>query len=307
VSTGRLVLAGGSGFLGQCLARVHLAAGGEVDVLTRTPDANILGRPVAWDGATVGDWARILEGAAAVVNLTGKSVNCRYSRANRIAILESRVRSVEALAAALNACANPPPVLVQAASLAIYGNPGDAICDESALPGSGFSVDVCRRWEEAFYRCEVPSTRKVLHRIGFVLGAGGGALEPLARLARLGLGGPAGSGRQYISWLHITDLNRILRWSIDSEDAVGTYNASGPAPVTNVEFMATLRRVLGRPWSPPVPASVVRIGAWCMRTEPELILSGRRCVPRRLVDEGFTFQYPALDAALAGILRPKAS
>ena len=307
MSTGRLVLAGGSGFLGQCLAREYLDAGGEVDVLTRTPDAKILGRPVAWDGATVGDWARVLEGATAVVNFTGKSVNCRYTSANSRAILESRLRPVESLGAALTACSKPPPVWVQAASLAIYGNPGATICDETAPPGSGFSVEVCQRWEEAFNGCEVSSTRKVLHRIGFVLGAGGGALEPLARLAHLGLGGPAGSGRQYIPWLHVADLNRILMWSIDSRDAGGTYNATGPTPVTNSEFMATLRRAVGRPWSPPVPAWMVRIGAWAIQTEPELILTGRRCVPRRLLEQRFTFRFPALDAALADILKSKAS
>jgi len=303
VTARRFVLAGGSGFLGQCFAKELLAAGCEVDVLTRSPRANILGRAVAWDGATVGDWARVLEGAAAVVNLTGKSVDCRYTPSNRREILESRLGSVDALGKALNKCATPPPVWVQAASLAIYGNPGAILCDETAPPGSGFSVEVCRRWEEAFNNCEVPSTRKVLLRIGFVLGPGGGALAPLARLARFGLGGPAGSGHQYISWLHVADLNRMLLWAIESEDAVGTYNATGPAPVTNAEFMATLRRAVGRPWSPPVPAWMVKVGAWAMQTEPELVLTGRRCIPSRLIAQGFKFAYPALDAALGDILK----
>jgi len=241
---------------------------------------------VAWDGSTVGDWARVLEGAAALVNFTGKSVNCRYILPNRRAILESRLRSVESLGAALNAWTTPPPVWVQSGSLAIYGDPGAMVCDETAPPGSGFSVEVCRQWEAAFNSCEVPSTRKVFHRIGFVLGAGGGALEPLARLARFGLGGPAGPGRQYISWLHVADLNRILLWSIDSEVAVGTYNATSPTPVTNAEFMAALRTAAGRPWSPVVPTWMVKVGAWAMGTEPELILTGRRCVPRRLLEQG---------------------
>ena len=299
----RVVLAGGSGFLGQRFAKQLLAAGREVDVLTRSPGANILGRAVAWDGSTVGDWARLLNGAGALVNFTGKSVNCRYTPSNRREILESRLGSIEALGKALNKCTTPPPVFVQAASLAIYGNPGAALCDETAPPGSGFSVEVCRRWEEAFNNCELPSMRKVLLRIGFVLAAGGGALEPLARLARFGLGGRAGSGRQYISWLHDADLNRMLAWAIDSEDAIGTYNATGPAPVTNAEFMATLRRMLGGHWSPPVPACMVKVGAWAMRTEPELVLTGRRCIPRRAISQGFKFTYPTLDAALGDILK----
>ena len=299
----RVVLAGGSGFLGQCLARELLAAGAEVDVLTRAPAANILGRAVAWDGSTVGDWTRVLEGAAAVVNFTGKSVNCRYTPSNRREILESRLRSVEALARACSACTVPPPVWAQAASLAIYGNPGAAVCDETAPHGSGFSVEVCEHWEAAFNNCDVPSTRKVLLRIGFVLGNGGGALEPLARLARFGLGGPAGSGDQYISWLHVADLNRMILWAIDSLDVAGTYNATGPAPVTNASFMGTLRKAVGRPWSPPVPAWMVKVGAWAMRTEPELVLSGRRCIPQRATAQGFKFTYPALDAALGDILK----
>jgi len=303
VTARRVVLAGGSGFLGECLARELLAAGAEVVVLTRSPAANILGRAVAWDGSTPGDWARVLEGAAAVVNFTGKSVNCRYTPSNRREILESRLRSVEALARACNGCTEPPPVWVQAASLAIYGNPGAAVCDETAPHGSGFSVDVCEQWEEAFDNSEARSTRKVLLRIGFVLGAGGGALEPLARLARLGLGGAAGSGRQYISWLHVADLNRMILWAIDSPDAAGTYNATGPAPVTNADFMSTLRKAVGRPWSPPVPAWMVKVGAWAMRTEPELVLSGRRCIPQRATAQGFTFTYAALDAALGDILK----
>ena len=299
----RVVLAGGSGFLGQCLAKELLAGGGEVDVLTRSRGATTLGRAVVWDGSSVGDWARVLEGAAAVVNFTGKSVNCRYTPSNRREILESRLRSVEALGRALNACTIPPPVWVQAASLAIYGSPGATLCDETAPPGSGFSVEVCQLWEEAFTNYAVRSVRKVLLRIGFVLGAGGGALEPLARLARLGLGGPAGSGHQYISWLHVADLNRMLLWAIDSKDAVGTYNATGPTPITNADFMTTLRRAVGRPWSPPVPAWMVKVGAWAMRTEPELVLSGRRCIPQRAIAQGFKFTHSALDAALGDILK----
>ena len=303
MTAGRVVLAGGSGFLGQCLAKELLAAGCEVDVLTRSSKTDMLGRAIAWDASTVGGWARVLEGATALVNFTGKSVNCRYTPSNRRIILESRLRSVEALGSAVNACTTPPPVMVQAASLAIYGNPGATVCDEAAAPGSGFSVEVCQRWEAAFNTCEVPSTRKVLLRISFVLGAGGGALEPLARLARLGLGGTSGSGRQYISWLHVADLNRMLLWAIDREDAAGTYNATGPAPVTNAEFMATLRKAVGRPWSPRVPAWIVDVGAWMMRTEPELVLSGRRCTPRRLIEQGFEFWHPALDATLGDILK----
>lgn len=190
----RAVLAGGNGFLGQSLARVLVAEGWSVDVLTRRPAPAAAGRQVQWDGATLGEWAGTLDGASAVVNFTGKSVNCRYTPANRREIVRSRVESVRAIGEAIARCSAPPPVWIQAGSLAIYGNPGEAIVTEESPPGPGFSPSVCRQWEAAFDAVVAPTTRKVLLRMGFALGVGGGALETLARLARLGLGGRAGSG-----------------------------------------------------------------------------------------------------------------
>ena len=296
MTTGRIVVAGGSGFLGRSLARYLALRGREVWVLTRTPKA---GREAAWDGKTVGEWAQLLEGAEAVFNLAGRSVNCRYTRANRRQIVESRVRSVGALGEAILRCGRPPKVLVQAASAAVYGDAGARICDESAPAGSGFSAETCVRWEAAFDSLALPATRKVLLRIGFVLGRDGGALGTLARLTRAYLGGTVGTGRQYVSWLHAEDLNRIFLWAVErGAAAAGTYNATGPAPVTNAEFMEALRRALGRPWSPPVPVWAVRLGAALMRTEAELALAGRRCLPERLIEENFKFLYTSLDEAL---------
>jgi uncharacterized protein (TIGR01777 family) len=300
----RVVLAGGSGFLGQALAGDLIARGYDVAVLTRTPRAQpVRVREAAWDGRTLGPWAELLDGAAAAVNLTGRSVNCRYTAANQREIIDSRIDSVRAVGAAIARCARPPAAWVQAGSLAIYGDAGARVCDESAPHGRGFSVDVCERWENAFAEHRTPGTRKTLLRIGFALGRGGGALVPLARLARFGLGGTVGSGRQYISWLHVHDLNAMFRWAIERADVAGTYNATGPSPVTNAEFMRALRRALRRPWSPPTPAPLVHLGAFLMRTEPSLALTGRRCVPARFAAQGFTFAHADVRETLRDVLR----
>jgi uncharacterized protein (TIGR01777 family) len=305
VSKGRVVLAGGSGFLGRALTEEFVRDGYEVVVLTRRPSkvARTRVREVAWDGRNVcASWARELEGAAAVVNLTGRSVDCRHTAANRREILESRIHSVEAVGRAVRACAEPPRVLVQAGSLAFYGDAGTRVCDEHAPSGRGFPVEVCLRWERAFDSLELPRTRKILLRIGFVLGRDGGALPTLARLARFYIGGAAGDGRQYISWLHVRDFRRLVLWCVERPEVAGVFNATGPCPVTNAEFMCELRCALKRPWCPRTPAWLVRLGALLLRTEAELALTGRRCIPDRLVEMSFKFVYTNLESALADLL-----
>ncbi len=305
----KAVLAGGSGFLGASLARRLLASGWEAVVLTRHPAVcHLIGdkpepiRAVAWDGRTAGEWCRELDGAAALVNLTGRSVDCVHTPENQRLILESRVDSVRALGAALARCARPPPVWVQCASLALYGDAGDRICDEHAPGADDFSAQVCRRWEAALAEVDAPATRKVVLRIGLVLGPGGGALGPLAKLARWFLGGTVGSGRQWLSWLHHDDMNELFRQAIAESGLHGAYNACSPQPVTNAEFMRALRGALGRPWSPPAPEWAVRFGArFLLRTDADLALTGRRCVPRRLEAQGFAFRHPELRPALRDI------
>jgi uncharacterized protein (TIGR01777 family) len=301
VSRGRVILAGGSGFLGRALAEELARAGYEPVVLTRRVRKNSRVRQVEWDGQTVGRWARELEGAAAVVNLAGRSVDCRHTPEHRREILESRLGSVEAVGRAIRACEEPPAVLIQAGSLAIYGDAGRRICDENAPAGRGFPVEVCLRWEDAYDSLELPATRKVLLRIGFVLGRDGGALPHLARLARAYLGGTIGEGHQYISWLHVRDFCRLVLWCLEHTEAEGVYNATGPCPVTNAEFMCELRCALKRPWCPRLPAWLVRLGAFFMRTEPELALTGRRALPERFVEQHFKFLYTNLESALADL------
>jgi uncharacterized protein (TIGR01777 family) len=298
----RIILAGGSGFLGHALANELSGRGYEVIILTRSAST----RPgpiqqVNWDGRTLGAWARHLDGAGAVINLTGKSVNCRYTPENRREIIESRVHSVKVVDEAILRCAQPPKALVQAGSLAIYGDAGDRWCDETSPPGDGFPAQTCQLWEQAFDAVRTPGTRRVLLRIGFALGKDGGALGVLATLTKWFLGGTVGSGRQYISWIHLSDLNEMFLSSIERHDLEGAFNATGPNPVTNAEFMRELRHVLKRPWSPPAPVWAVKIGSKLMGTEASLALTGRRCAPRRFLEKGFAFKFPGLNAALIDI------
>lgn len=297
-----IILPGGSGFLGSAVTPCFQQAGFNVVVLTRGSDRESDGvRFVHWDGKTLGPWSSCVDGAVAVVNLAGRSVNCRYTPHNRREILESRVDAVRVIGQAIERCSTPPKVLIQAASAAIHGDAGDQLLDESSPPGLGFSPQTCVQWEAAFYQTPSPGTRRVLLRIGFALGPDGGALGTLAALARLFLGGTVGTGQQWISWLHVKDLSRIILWAIEHDDASGLYLAVGPNPVRNRQFMRELRRAVHRPWSPPVPAWAVRVGSWLMRTEHELALWGRRCTPRRLMESGFEFEFPELSPTLENL------
>jgi uncharacterized protein (TIGR01777 family) len=295
---GHVILAGGSGFLGQSLATNLRSKGSDVVILGRAPSSSSWTRHAQWDGRTIGEWAGLLEGAHAIVNLTGRSINCRHTPQNRQEIIESRVNSVRVLGEAIAQCSEPPKVFVQASSLAIYGDPGDRWCDEDAPHAKGFSEKVCRHWEGEFEKVHASGLRKVTMRIGIALDKNQGALPVLGRLTRFFLGGRVASGKQYVSWIHVADLTRMFVEAIERSDIGGVFNATGPNPVTNAEFMRELRRVLHRPWSPSVPAWATRIGAFLMRTEPSLALTGRRCRPKRFLDKGFHFEFPELSGAL---------
>ena len=298
-----IVLAGGSGFLGRSLAPFLSARGYRVLVLSRSPQAyGAEAESLQWDGRSPGSWCDALDGASAVINLTGRSVNCRYTAKNRREILDSRLNSVRVLGEAIARSRRPPAVLVQASSLAIYGDAGEEVCDEQAAPGSGFGAEVCLQWEAAVNSLNLPHTRTTVLRIGFALGRDGGALQTLAGLTNWFLGGSTGRGNQYVSWIHIADLNDMFKAAIEDNAMKGAYNATGPEPVTNREFMRQLRSVVGRPWSPPVPSLAVKVGAFLMRTEASLALTGRRSVPARFLEHGFRFQFPELRPALADLL-----
>ena len=295
----RIILAGGSGFVGQALAPVLLANGYEVVVLSRESAHRKDGVDYSqWDGRTLGAWASAIEGAEAIVNLTGKNINCRHNAENRREIIRSRVDSVRILGEAISHCSKPPKVFVQTSGIGYYGDTADRVVDENAPRGTDFSAEVCRQWEGAFEDLNLPSTRKVVLRLGVVLGRTGGALPMLEKLTRFFLGGAVGSGRQFISWIHVADIVQMFVAAIEQEELTGVFNATAPVPVTNSELMRELRRALHRRWSPPVPAPLARAGAWVMGTEGDLALLSYRCAPRRFVEHGFHFQFPDLRDAL---------
>jgi len=214
------------------------------------------------------------------------------------------VDSVNVIAAAIAQAATPPPVWVQASATGFYGDTGDKACDESAPNGTGSLAEICRAWETAG-AVELPQTRKVVLRIGFVLGPGGGAFPVLARLTKFFLGGAAGNGKQFISWIHLRDLVGIFQTAVEDENYSGTFNAVAPNPVTNAEFMRELRLVLDRPWSPPAPAFAVKLGARLMGSEASLALTSQRCVPKRLAAAGFAFRFTELRPTLEDLCRKK--
>ncbi len=297
------MIAGGSGYLGLNLAR-HLAdLGHEVVILSRSaPAPDDRWAHAAWDGRSVGEWAHFLDGASAVVNLAGRSVDCVKTPDHCDEILRSRVESTRALGEAMKGLASPPPVWVQMSTAHIYGDPLDVVCDEDAAFGYGLAPFVGNAWERAFDDAAPQSVRRVILRTSFVLGRHGGALPRLAALARFGLGGRVGHGRQGISWIHERDMNRLFERAISDESMSGAYIATAPNPVSNAEFMRELRAAMRVPIGLPAPAFMVRIGApIVMRTDPELALYGRYCVSRRLREEGFEFEHPTLQSALADI------
>lgn len=299
----RIVIAGGSGFIGSTLAREWAAAGQKMVVLTRSPRVRSDGvLELDWDGATVGPWAAQLDGAAAVVNLAGRSINCPHTPENMREIAASRVNSVKALAAAITSVSTAPRVWVQASAVGYYGDTRAVVADENTPAGDDLLANVCRQWEEAFGVAAAGVARQVTLRIGVVLGRAGGALPVLAGMARCFLGGAAGNGRQYVSWIHLADLTAMFRAAVLDENLAGVFNAVAPRPVTNGELMRELRQVLHRPWSPPAPGWAVRLGARLMGTEGSLALASQRCVPAKFLNAGFPFRFTELRLALKDLL-----
>ena len=301
----RVVIAGGTGFLGRNLAAYLTDAGWTVLVLSRTAPADTIrwhhGR---WDARTFGEWVQQLEGIDALVNLAGRTVDCVKTPDHCDEILRSRVESTTVLGRALQNLKKRPRVWVQMATAHIYGDPPDAVCDEDSPFGDGFAPLVGQAWEDALQREAPAEIRKVVLRTSFVLGKGGGALPKLAALARVGLGGTIGSGRQGVSWIHEHDMNRLFVRAIEDARMSGAYVATAPHPVSNAEFMRELRRALRMPVGLPAMSWMVRAAAPIVRTDPELALFGRYCVSRRLREEGFDFQFPDVRSALRDLYSP---
>jgi uncharacterized protein len=304
----RIILAGGSGFLGNALAKRFLTQQHEVVVLTRSPRVRTDGvKEVVWDGKALGDWVKFVDGAEVVVNLAGRSVDCRYTEANRRVIIASRVDSTRVLGEAMARCAKPPRVWLNSSSATIYRHTFDRAMDENGETGATpeakdeFSIEVIRQWERALDEARTLATRKVALRITLVLGEDGGVFPVLRRLARFGLGGRMGSGKQFVSWIHIEDFCRAVEWLIARDDLSGPVNLAAPNPLPNREMMRLLRAACRAPFGLPATEWMLEVGAFFLRTETELILKSRRIVPGRLLASGFQFQFPKLDEALRDI------
>jgi hypothetical protein len=309
----KIIIPGGSGQVGGILTRHLVAEGHDVVVLSRASHGG-LGRTVAWDGATLGSWVREFDDADVVINLTGRSVNCRYGSANRRAIMQSRIASTRAVGRAIAGAARPPQVWLQASTATIYSHRYDAPNDEATgvLGGNEpdvpetwrFSIDVARSWEETAQEVSVPGVRQLLLRMAMVMSPDrGGTFDFLSGMARKGLAGEHGDGRQYISWLHDRDLVRAVDWLIERQDLAGAINLAAPDPVPDREFMRKLREAWGVRIGLPASRWMLEVGAFLMRTDTELILKSRRVVPGRLLESGFEFEFPHWREAVRDLVR----
>jgi uncharacterized protein (TIGR01777 family) len=300
----KIIIPGGSGQVGTILARAFHERGDEVVVLSRTENNALPWRIVNWDGESLGDWASEFEGADAIINLAGQSVNCRYTEANRRIITESRVKSTRIVGQAIAEINNAPRVWLQASTATLYAHRYDAPNDEATgiIGGSEpnapetwrFSIDVVKKWERELNAAATPQTRKVLMRSAIVMAPSrGGSFDMLLRLVRLGLGGRFGDGKEFVSWIHDRDFVRAVDWLIQHEDLAGPLNLAAPNPLPNSEFMQSLREASGMPFGLPATEWMLELGAFVLRSETELMLKSRRVIPTKLLESGFTFQFPA--------------
>jgi hypothetical protein len=310
-----IVIPGGSGQVGTVLARAFHTQGHHVVVLSRRSDVRPW-RVVRWDGATLGDWRREVDGSDVVINLTGRSVNCRYTAANRQEILQSRVSSTAAIGQAIGEAKRPPRAWLQASTATIYSHRYDRPNDErsgilggheSNVPDTWrFSIDVAQAWERAFEEALTPRTRKVALRSAMILSPDrGGVFDALLGLTRRGLGGRLGDGRQFMSWIHHEDFVAAVRWIIGRDDFDGVVNVAAPNPLPNAEFMRVLREACGVSFGLPAREWMLGIGAIFMRTETELILKSRRVIPTRLLEHGFLFTFPIWNDAARDLCRQR--
>ena len=299
----KMVIAAGTGFLGTLLIDFFKESYQEIIVLTRgkSEQKNNI-EYVHWNANSLTDWEMVLENADVLINLAGKSVDCRYTPENKAAILSSRIDSTKVLNEAVLKCENPPKHFINSSTATIYRHSEDKQMDEySGEIGDDFSMNIAKSWEKAFYDVEIDKTLKTAVRTSIVLGKNGGAFIPLKRLTQLGFGGKNGNGNQFVSWIHELDFARAISFIIEKR-LEGNINVVSPKPQRNVDFMRELRKAVGIPFGIPISENMLKIGAKIIQTEPELVLKSRNVIPKRLTENGFTFEYHNLEKAFKNLL-----
>ncbi|MDN4608937.1 TIGR01777 family oxidoreductase [Sporosarcina highlanderae] len=292
----KIVMAGGTGFIGKFFENRFTDSGYEVVHISRRP------QHIAWTDTE--NIVKALDGAEMLINLAGKTVNCRYNDKNKKDIMQSRTETTEILGHAIEKCDNPPPLWINSSTATIYRHAEDRPMTEAdGEIGTGFSVDVAKAWEASLFAFKLPHTRQVALRIAIVLGEDGGVMEPYVNLVQFGLGGVQGPGNQMFSWIHVEDLYRIVLFLKENEKLSGVFNCAAPCPVTNREFMAELRKRMNRSFGLSSPKWMLEMGAVFIGTETELVLKSRWVVPDRLEKEGFNFTFDTIDKALLQILK----
>lgn len=300
----KLIISGGSGFLGSLITDYFKDKFEEIVLLSRKRNQpKNKCRTVVWDAKTFSGWEKEFENADVVINVAGRSVDCRYTKRNKLLIMNSRVDSTRIIGKAIEQCKTPPSVWLNSSTATIYRHSLETkMTEDQGEIGTGFSVNVAKAWEQAFFSSRTPQTRKVSLRTAIVLGKEGGALQPIKKITQLGLGGKQGSGKQKFSWIHQDDFVRSIDFLIQHTEFKGVYNIVAPEPSTNEELMYFMRDVLQVPFGIPSPKPILEVGAFLIRTETELLLKSRNVVPQRLTQGGFSFKYPDLKAALTELL-----
>ncbi|MEM6515395.1 MAG: TIGR01777 family oxidoreductase [Bacteroidota bacterium] len=298
-----ITIAGGSGFLGGILEKYFKNKGFIINILTRNPKRN---NEYYWNGTDLGEWQSVINGTDILINLAGRSVDCRYNDKNKKEILDSRVNSTHVLALAINLSEPPPKIWINSSTATIYNSSLEKqMTERNGDIGDDFSMNVAKSWEAAFNSTTNPKTRKLILRTAIVLGKKGGPLKPLKQLTKLGLGGKQGSGQQKVSWIHENDFARAIEFLINAENLRGSFNLSTPTPITNIELMSGLRKALGIPIGLSQPKSLIEFGAKLIGTEAELVLKSRNVIPERLLENGFVFLYDDIEMAFKNLLSLK--
>jgi len=296
----KIIIAAGTGFLGQVLETYLTAKGYNVVILTRSPKKV---NHISWNAKELRNWKNEFENTYAIINLTGKSVDCRYNQKNKDLIYSSRIDSTNVIGAAIQQCNHPPKIWINSSTATIYRHSIDKeMTEDNGEIGTDFSMNIAKAWEKAFYSHDIPNTRQLAIRTSIVLGKNGGALIPLKNIIKLGIGGNQGNGNQKVSFIHEHDFARAIAFLLEKETIIGNVNVTAPSPSDNKTLMNIIRKKLKIPFGIPQPKWLLKIGAFLIGTEAELVLKSRNVIPKRLLDNGFKFKYGTIYATVNNLI-----